>query len=87
MEERGWMPAAHIHPSPVDGRNNLAFPLAEVKIVRLEAAVAALYLLEQAALGAFLVAKDFLGIDIVGKDREEKAVRAVFAEKIEAVEI
>ena len=76
------------HSSPVDGGDNLAFPSAEVEVVGLEVAVAGLYLLEQAALGMFLVAKDFVGADIVGKYGEEKTVPAIFAEEIaEAVEV
>ena len=44
--------------------------------------------MEQAALGAFLVAKDFVRADIIGKNGKEQAVPAVFAEKIaEAVEV
>ena len=40
------------------------------------------------ALGAFLVAKDFVGIDIIGKDSEEKTVLAVLAEEgAETVEV
>ena len=76
------------HSSSVDGGNYLAFPTAEVEVVGLEVAVAGFYLLEQAALGMFLVAEDFVGTDIVGKDGEEKTVPAVFAEKVaEAVEV
>ena len=72
----------------MDGRNNLAFPSAKVEVIGLEVAVAGLYLLEQAALGTFLVAEDFVGTDIVGKYGEEKAVPAVFTEEVaEAVEV
>jgi len=42
---------------------------------------ASLNLLEQAALGMFPVAKDFVGANIVGKDGEEQRVFAVFAEE------
>ena len=76
------------HSSPVDGGNYLSFPSAEVEVVGFEVAVAGLYLLEQAALGTFLVTKDFVGADIIGKDGKEKTVPAVFAEKVaEAVEV
>ena len=76
------------HSSSMDGRNYLAFPSAEVEIVGLEVAVAGFYLVEQAALGAFLVAEDFVWTDIIGKDGEEKTVPAVFAEEVaEAVEV
>ena len=76
------------HSSSVDGRNNLAFPSAKVEVIGLEVAVAGLYLLEQAAFGAFLVAEDFVGTDIIGKNGEEKTVPAVLAEEVtEAAEV
>ena len=72
----------------MDGVNHFTFPSAEVEVIGLEVAVAGLHLLEQAALGTFLVAKDFIGTDIVGKDGKEKAVPAVFAEEAtESVEV
>ena len=76
------------HSSSVDGGYYLTFPSTKVEVVGLEVAVAGLYLLKQTALGAFLVAKDFVGTDIVGKDGKEKAVPTVFAEEIaESVEV
>ena len=72
----------------MNGGNNLAFPSAKVEVVGLEVAVAGFYLLEQAALGSFLVAKNLVGTDIVSKDGKEKAVPTVFAEEIaESVEV
>ena len=66
---------------PTNGGNRLAFPSAEIEVVLLYVSVASLNILKQAALGMFLVTKEFVGADIVGKDGEKQRVFAVLTEE------
>ena len=76
------------HSAATDGGDDFAFPPAEGEVVGLNVVVTGLYLLEEAALGAFLVTKDFVGADIIGEDGKEEAVFAVFTEHgAEAIEV
>lgn len=55
--------------------------MAEIEVVGLKVAVAAFYLLQEAALLVFATAEDAVGADVVGEGGEQKAVLAVGAEE------